>query len=78
MELFKINTTAWQEEDFIIFSNLTEENIKNVLEPMVERERNGEESVFYTNDDYIHELRLAHPKAKITEINLDKTTLIEL
>lgn len=63
MKSFEINTTAWEEENFILFTDLTESQIKNVINPIVMAERKlGEE---YTNDDLIDALIEAYPSNKV-------------
>ena len=63
MTAFEINTTAWEEENFILFTDLTDGQIKKVIEPIVLNEREyGEE---YTNDDLIDALIYAYPNNKI-------------
>jgi hypothetical protein len=60
MKAFEINTTAYDEENFVILTDLTEIQIKKVLEPIVNREREfGEE---YTNDSLIDALLDAYPE----------------
>jgi hypothetical protein len=63
MKAFEINTTAWDEENFILFTDLTESQIIDVITPIVMRERKlGEE---YTNDDLIDALIEAYPSNKV-------------
>ena len=63
MTAYEINTTAWEEENFVLFTDLTESQVKKVIEPIVLNEREfGEE---YTNDDLIDALIDAYPSNKI-------------
>lgn len=63
MKAYEINTTAWEEENFILFTDLTESQIKNVIKPIVMAEReHGEE---YTNDDLIDAIMEAYPSNKV-------------
>ena len=63
MKAYEINTTAWEEENFILFTDLTESQIKRVIEPIVLNEReNGED---YTNDDLIDALLEAYSRNQI-------------
>lgn len=39
MKAFEINTTAWEEENFILFTDLTEKQIIDVITPIVMAER---------------------------------------
>jgi hypothetical protein len=70
MRPFEINTTAWDEENFVILTDLNEIQIKKVLEPIVNREREfGEE---YTNDSLIDALLDAYPENKFYYYNEPK------
>lgn len=63
MKAFEINTTAWNEENFILFTDLTEGQIVDVITPIVMAEREfGDE---YTNDDLIDALIEAYPRNKV-------------
>lgn len=63
MKAFEINTTAWDEENFVLFTDLTEGQIVDVITPIVMAEREfGEE---YTNDDLIDALMEAYPSGRV-------------
>lgn len=63
MKAFEINTTAWEEENFTLLTDLSESQIVDVIKPIVMAEReHGEE---YTNDDLIDALIEAYPSSKI-------------
>lgn len=63
MKAFEINTTAWDEENFVLFTDLTEGQIVDVITPIVVAEReHGKE---YTNDDLIDALLEAYPSNKV-------------
>jgi hypothetical protein len=63
MKAFEINTTAWDEENFVLFTDLTESQIVDVITPIVMAERKfGDE---YTNDDLIDALIEAYPRNKV-------------
>lgn len=63
MKAYEINTTAWNEENFVLFTDLTEGQITDVITPIVMAEREyGEE---YTNDDLIDALLNAYPSNQI-------------
>jgi hypothetical protein len=49
MRIVRINTTAYEEEDFFLMTDLTDIQIEEVLTPIVELERNDE--IYYTNDE---------------------------
>jgi len=64
MEVFKINTSAWGEEDFFLMTSLNEEQIKKIIQPMVDYER--ENDIMYSNEEYVNALEQRYPKATIT------------
>lgn len=66
MRLFKINTTAYEEEDFFLLTDLSEQDITEVVHPMVMAERDGEDE--YDNESILEALRKRYPKNKITMI----------
>lgn len=75
MKAYEINTTAWDEENLILFTDLTEGQIKKVIEPIVMAERKqGEE---YTNDSLIDALLEAYPSSKVYEYQ-DSPKLISI
>ena len=66
MDLFRINTTAFEDEDFILLTNLSVEQIKKVITPIVSKERqSGNEEDFYDNDDLTNALVEAYPDAVV-------------
>ena len=73
LRLVNINTTAYSEENFSLITNLTDEQIREVLEPIVEMEReNGEE---YDNDGLLGALLIVYPDNYI-ELVIDADMLI--
>jgi len=67
MNLYRINTTAFHEEDFTILTNLNEEQIVDIITSVVKDERDGGES--YDNDDLVSALMKAYPNHFITHYN---------
>lgn len=63
MTLFKINTTAFEDEEFMLVTNLTEQDIMEVINPIVMAERDGYEE--YNNDMLVEALITRYPKAII-------------
>ena len=63
IRIVKVNTTAWEEEDFLLITNLSDDEIQVVIEPIVEKERNGGDE--YDNDDLGIALRNAYPDAVV-------------
>jgi hypothetical protein len=49
MRVVRINTTAYQEEDFFLMTDLTDQQIEEVITPRVELER--KEIWEYTNEE---------------------------
>ena len=67
MNLFEISTTSYQEENFLLVTDLELEQIKEVIDSMVTEERNKD--FLYMNEDYILTLKHIYPKYYI-EIHL--------
>ena len=63
MNKFKINTTAWDEEDFMLETDLTQQQVIDVIQPIVVAERLGVEE--YDNEMLYNELVRTYPKANI-------------
>lgn len=63
MKLYRINTTAFEEEDFQIMSNLSVQDIAEVVNPIVMAERDGYEE--YDNEFLFKALVNAFPRKKI-------------
>lgn len=66
MKIYRINTTAYEEEDFFLLTDLKEEDITEVVHPIVMAERDGEDE--YDNNTIISALRDRYPKRNITLI----------
>jgi hypothetical protein len=69
LNLYQINTTAWEEEDFLLMTSLTEEQITKVITPIVKLER--ENDTEYDNDFLVRELERAYPKATVIHCKID-------
>lgn len=63
MRVFKINTTAYSEEDFYLLTTLTEEQIVEAIKPVVQEERFGRDE--YDNDDLLRVLQERYPRNKV-------------
>ena len=63
MRIVKISTTAWLEEDFLLLTDLTDEQIIKVIEPFVlaERENPDNEENYYDNDVLVTALNEVYP-----------------
>lgn len=66
MNIFKINTTAFEEEDFYLLTDLSEQDIIEVITPLVNQERDGYED--YDNESLVYALEKRFPNAHITFI----------
>ena len=66
MNIFRINTTAFEEENFYLMTDLSEQDIIEVINPLVNQERDGYEK--YDNDDLVSALEKRFPNAYITFI----------
>jgi len=94
LDLFQVNTTDGDEEDFLVLTSLTKEQITEVIKPIVEKERERESKLFegenpdpvywseliqeYDNDFLVRELIKAYPDATIIHYNLSQVDLISI
>ena len=60
MRVIRINTTAWSEEDFYLVTTLDDDQIAEVIQPIVNAERDGEEE-YYDNDMLLQALKDRFP-----------------
>lgn len=67
MNIYKINTTAYTEEDFYVMTTLNEQDIIEVINPIVNAQRDGYEE--YDNDSLILALQNRYPKDVVTHYN---------
>jgi hypothetical protein len=63
MRVIKINTTAWEEEDFYLLTTLSDDQIAEVVQPIVNAERDGYEE--YDNDILLQALKDRFPMEHI-------------
>jgi hypothetical protein len=59
MRVIRINTSAWSEEDFYLVTTLDDQDIVEVITPLVNAERDGEE--YYDNDSLLQALKDRFP-----------------
>ena len=59
MKLFEINTTAYEEENLLIITDLTDDDITEVVSPLVNAERDGYEE--YDNEIIYNALVKRYP-----------------
>lgn len=65
MRVIRINTTAWIEEDFYLVTTLDDDKIAEVIQPIVNAERNGYDYEEYDNDTLVDALRKRFPSEHI-------------
>lgn len=73
MNIFRVNTTPYEEEDFYLHTELDEEDIVEIITPIVNREREG--SYEYDNEVLLDAIKKRYPRKKIelyTEFQLIK------
>ncbi len=63
MNIFRISTTAYKEEDFYLQTELDEVDIVEVITPIVNAERDGYED--YDNEYLLDALKKRYPRKKI-------------
>ena len=76
MNIFEIKTTAFNDENFYLLTDINRITVETVIERMVQKERAEGSDVFYMNEDYIGTLRGMFPKSIL--IHYDTIPLIEL
>ena len=74
MNIFRIKTSAWDEESFILATQLNEKQVRSVIQPMVDEERDSD--FVFSNDDYVQALRDAYPKSVILTDNGDTDEIV--
>ena len=75
MNIFKIRTTPYSEDEFFLLTDLNYATIESVINRMVAIERAEDSEVYYRNDDYVDELMRLFPDKKIT--HYDEIPLIQ-
>jgi hypothetical protein len=81
IRVVEINTTAFEEENFILVTDLTDEEIQEVITPIVLVERNqieNDDNVFYDNQTLVSELLEKYPNNLISFYTKDSIELIEI
>lgn len=64
IRIVEVNTTAYQEENFVLLTDLSDEQIEVVIKPIVEKERNAtedDEDTFYDNESLFNALEETYP-----------------
>ena len=74
MRVIRINTTAWEEEDFYLLTTLTDDQIIEVVGPIVQAERDGDEC--YDNETLFEVLKDLYPNEHVEMYEeFDKLTI---
>jgi hypothetical protein len=73
MKIFRVNTTAYEEEDFFLHTELDEVDIVEVITPIVNNEREDIED--YDNEMLLDALKKKYPRKKI-ELYVEFPTII--
>jgi uncharacterized iron-regulated membrane protein len=76
MKIIQINTTAFNQDDFLLLTDLTHEQIIEVIEPIILLERSGVRD--YSNDDLVEALEMAYPDNLINMYIFDHLDLISI
>ena len=63
MYAYKINTTPYSEEGFLLITDLTGMEVEDVIYPIVLAER--EQGIDYTNEHLVKALKKRYPKSSI-------------
>ena len=77
IRVVEINTTAFEEENFILVTDLTDEQIEEVIRPIVLAERNqidDDNDVFYDNETLVSELLEKYPN-NLVSFYTDKNSI---
>ena len=75
IRVVEINTTAFEEENFILVTDLTDEQIEEVIRPIVLAERNNaDEESFYDNATLVNALVQKHPN-NLVSFYTDKNSI---
>ena len=64
IRIVEVNTTAFEEENFVLLTDLSDEQIEVVIRPIVDKERNATEDdddTFYDNEELFGALQETYP-----------------
>ncbi len=76
LRVVEINTTAYHEENLTIITTLSDDEISEVLQPIIDKERDGGEDDEYDNDVLVKALIVAYPKH--TVVHSEENDYLEL
>lgn len=80
IRIVEVNTTAFEEENFVLLTDLSDEQITEVIKPIVEKERNAkedDEESYYGNSDLVEALQEVYPENVII-FYTDKDSIEEI
>ena len=62
IRIVEVNTTAFEEENFVLLTDLSDKQIEEVIKPIVDKERNAtEDDMFYDNESLFNALEETYP-----------------
>lgn len=76
IRLVRIKTTFWDEEDFLLITDLNDEEIQDIITPIVKAERDSEE--FYDNETLYLALKENYPRNLIMQYTIDNINTITI
>ena len=73
IRLVNINTTSCDEEDFLLVTDLNDDEIKDIIAPIVEAERENQEDerYFYDNEGLYWALKDHYPTNLVIQYTID-------
>jgi hypothetical protein len=74
MQIYRIKTTAWEEEDLVLLTTLSEPQVERVIAPIVYREREG--GNYYDNDELVDALKKEYPSAHVEQYQTELPIII--
>lgn len=81
IRLVEVNTTAYEEENFMLVTDLTDEEIQKVIQPIVLAERNATEDdddCFYDNESLFGALQEEYPNSLLVYYTREYVETLEI
>ena len=81
IRVVEINTTAFEEENFVLVTDLTDEQIEEVIRPIVLAERNATEDdddTFYDNESLFGALQEEYPNSLLVYYTREYVETLEI
>ena len=76
IRLVRIKTTFWDEEDFLLITDLNDEEIQDIMNPIVQAERDSEE--YYDNETLYFALKENYPRNLIMQYTIDNINTLTI